>query len=59
MDGTFIQLTPIEALLGTTDLRYVLGMIMQREEGRFWLEDLNSQVPVQFKSAVHTVAQVG
>ncbi|KAL7549632.1 hypothetical protein ACHAWF_012897 [Thalassiosira exigua] len=44
-------LTPVESLLGRGGTRYLLGMIVQVEEGRYYLEDHTGQVPLDLSSA--------
>uniref|UniRef100_A0A6V2A035 DNA polymerase II subunit 2 n=1 Tax=Ditylum brightwellii TaxID=49249 RepID=A0A6V2A035_9STRA len=39
-------ITPIESLLGRTGIKVLLGMIVQVEEGRYYLEDHTGQVPM-------------
>ena len=43
--------TPIESLLGRKGSHNLLGMIVQVEEGRFYLEDLSGQVPLDLSKA--------
>ncbi|CAM9746421.1 unnamed protein product, partial [Chrysoparadoxa australica] len=40
----YIKLTPINALLGGQGSKYVLGMLTQPQEGKYFLEDLTTQV---------------
>ncbi|KAL9179655.1 hypothetical protein ACHAXT_008945 [Thalassiosira profunda] len=44
-------LTPVESLLGRGGVRYLLGMIVQVEEGKYYLEDHTAQVPLNFSQA--------
>jgi len=41
-----VVLTPIESLLGRPGIRTLLGIIVQVEEGRYYLEDLTAQIPL-------------
>merc|ERR1719145_308013 len=41
--GTTHALTPVESLLGRSGRRFLLGMIVQVEEGKYYLEDHTSQ----------------
>ncbi|KAL7535352.1 hypothetical protein ACHAXR_006435 [Thalassiosira sp. AJA248-18] len=45
------SLTPVESLLGRSGVRYLLGMIVQVEEGKYYLEDHTAQVPLNFSQA--------
>jgi DNA polymerase epsilon subunit 2 len=45
------QLTTIEALLGTTEFHYILGMLTQVEEGSWYLEDISGRVKCDFTQA--------
>ena len=47
----FLRLTPIEALLGSSGCRTLLGTISQVEEGKYYLEDLSASVPVDLSAA--------
>ena len=40
------KLTPIEGLLGTTDSKTLLGMIVQIEQNQYYLEDPTGSVPI-------------
>ena len=44
-------ITPVESLLGRTGTRFLLGMIVQVEEGRYYLEDHTAQVPLDMSEA--------
>uniref|UniRef100_A0A7S4I565 DNA polymerase epsilon subunit n=1 Tax=Odontella aurita TaxID=265563 RepID=A0A7S4I565_9STRA len=44
-------LTPVESLLGQSGLKFLLGMIVQVEEGRYYLEDTTAQVPMDLTGA--------
>mmetsp|Transcript_33 Transcript_33/g.115 ORF Transcript_33/g.115 Transcript_33/m.115 type:complete len:519 (-) Transcript_33:47-1603(-) len=50
----YFQLTPLESLLGTTGTKYVLGMLVQPEEGRYCIEDQSSRVPIDLSAASTT-----
>jgi len=49
--GATHALTPVESLLGRSGVRYLLGMIVQVEEGKYYLEDHTAQVPLNFSQA--------
>eukprot|EP01082_Thalassiosira_pseudonana_P006335 g6143.t1 g6143 contig20:917343-919339(-) len=49
--GTTHTLTPVESLLGRSGRRFLLGMIVQVEEGKYYLEDHTSQVLLNFSQA--------
>ena len=49
--GETHTLTPVESLLGRSGVRYLLGMIVQVEEGKYYLEDHTAQVPLNFSQA--------
>ncbi|KAL7471464.1 hypothetical protein ACHAXS_011823 [Conticribra weissflogii] len=49
--GENITLTPVESLLGRSGRRFLLGMIVQVEEGKYYLEDPTGQVPLNFSHA--------
>ncbi|KAL0489871.1 DNA polymerase epsilon subunit 2 [Acrasis kona] len=44
-------ITAIEALTGTSSLKIIMGMIVQREVGKFYLEDLTAAVQVDLSEA--------
>lgn len=46
-----ITITPVESLLGRSGRRFLLGMIVQVEEGKYYLEDHTAQVPLNFTEA--------
>jgi DNA polymerase epsilon subunit 2 len=46
------QLTPIESLAGSSGSRCVLGMLSQIEDGRYYLEDGEAQVPLDLDRLV-------
>ena len=49
-----IEITSIDALLGRSGSRVVLGMLAELEEGVFHLEDGYSSIPVDLSEAAHT-----
>ena len=51
------QLTPVDALVTKTGRVYVLAMLTQREEGRYYLEDLSGGVEMDVSRVVR--ASVG
>eukprot|EP00956_Cyclotella_meneghiniana_P040265 scaffold191200_cov73-Cyclotella_meneghiniana.AAC.1 len=48
--GTHV-LTPVESLLGRSGRKFLLGMIVQVEEGKYYLEDPTAQVLLDFSQA--------
>mmetsp|Transcript_8307 Transcript_8307/g.12741 ORF Transcript_8307/g.12741 Transcript_8307/m.12741 type:complete len:600 (-) Transcript_8307:190-1989(-) len=44
-------ITPVESLLGRSGVKFLLGMIVQVEEGRYYLEDHTAQVPLDLSHA--------
>eukprot|EP00562_Extubocellulus_spinifer_P002809 CAMPEP_0178486180 /NCGR_PEP_ID=MMETSP0696-20121128/8674_1 /TAXON_ID=265572 /ORGANISM="Extubocellulus spinifer, Strain CCMP396" /LENGTH=574 /DNA_ID=CAMNT_0020113835 /DNA_START=22 /DNA_END=1746 /DNA_ORIENTATION=+ len=44
-------LTPVESLLGRSGVKFLLGMVVQVEEGRYYLEDHTAQVPMDLSQA--------
>jgi len=49
------KITPVESLLGCNEKRMLLGMIVQVEEGQYYLEDHTAQVPLDLSHAeIHT-----
>jgi DNA polymerase epsilon subunit 2 len=46
-----VKITPIEGLLGTSGTKILLGMIVQVEEGRYYLEDPSAQVLMDLSEA--------
>ncbi len=44
-------MTQIEALTGTSGLRMIMGMIVQHEPGKYYLEDLGAMVQMNFEKA--------
>ena len=44
-------LTPVESLLGRSGFRNLLGIIVQVEEGKYYLEDLSGQIELNFSQA--------
>jgi DNA polymerase epsilon subunit 2 len=53
--ANIFELAPLESLLGSSGSKQVLGMIVQKEEGCYYLEDLTSSLRADF-SAAQTVA---
>jgi len=51
MSTTTHAITPIESLLGRSGVKFLLGMIVQVEEGRYYLEDHTAQVPLDLSHA--------
>jgi DNA polymerase epsilon subunit 2 len=50
--GPVLELTPLQALLGTTgERRFVLGALSQLEDGRYWLEDATGSCAVDVSGA--------
>eukprot|EP00569_Conticribra_weissflogii_P007768 CAMPEP_0171338262 /NCGR_PEP_ID=MMETSP0878-20121228/7221_1 /TAXON_ID=67004 /ORGANISM="Thalassiosira weissflogii, Strain CCMP1336" /LENGTH=565 /DNA_ID=CAMNT_0011840027 /DNA_START=132 /DNA_END=1829 /DNA_ORIENTATION=+ len=49
--GENITLTPVESLLGRSGRRFLLGMIVQVEEGKYYLEDHTGQVALNLSQA--------
>ena len=50
--GAVLELTPLQALLGTTgERRFVLGALSQLEDGRYWLEDATGSCAVDVSGA--------
>jgi len=47
----FVELTPIESLLGARGTKRLLGMITSRQEGEFYLEDLNGSIKLDLSQA--------
>ena len=43
-DKAYVELSTLDSLVGITGHRNLLGMITQRDEGHYWLEDLNGSV---------------
>jgi DNA polymerase epsilon subunit 2 len=50
-NGGTHTITPVESLLGRSGRRFLLGMIVQVEEGKYYLEDHTAQVPLTFTEA--------
>lgn len=44
-------ITPVESLLGRSGVKFLLGMIVQVEEGIYYLEDHTGQVPMDLSQA--------
>lgn len=50
---SFIELTTVDALMGGNGgSHWILGMLCEVEEGRFYLEDLNGSVPLDLSRAI-------
>lgn len=49
-----LQLTSIDALLGRSGVRVILGMVSELEEGRFFLEDTNAAIELDLSAAACT-----
>ena len=45
-----VKITPIEGLLGSSGEKILLGIIVQVEEGRYYLEDPTAQVPMDLSA---------
>lgn len=52
--AAYLQLTGIESLPGTHDDRFVLGMLTQLEEGKWYLEDEHGNVRIDLSEAAIT-----
>ncbi|KAL7496415.1 hypothetical protein ACHAWT_004572 [Skeletonema menzelii] len=50
-NGGTHTITPVESLLGRSGRRFLLGMIVQVEEGNYYLEDHTAQVPLNLSDA--------
>ena len=50
----FIEITGIDALLGRTGLRVVLGMLVELDDGSFHIEDGHGSVPLDLSNAALT-----
>ncbi|KYR03175.1 putative DNA polymerase epsilon subunit B [Tieghemostelium lacteum] len=48
----FNSITPLSSLLGNSGSKYVLGTISQITEGNYFLEDLNTNVPLDLSNAI-------
>ena len=48
--GDAVKITPIEGLLGSVGEKILLGIIVQVEEGRYYLEDPTAQIPIDLSS---------
>ena len=50
--GSFCDLTPLQALLGTSGVvHFVLGSLSLHDDGRYWLEDTTGAVAVDLTNA--------
>lgn len=47
----YVQLTPLDSLVGSHGHKCLIGMLAQVEEGVFYLEDLNAKVPIDLSAA--------
>lgn len=45
-----LKLTPIESLTGTLGTKRVLGMVVQKEEGKWYLEDPKASIEMDFSA---------
>ncbi|CAM9215034.1 unnamed protein product [Ascophyllum nodosum] len=50
----YIKLSPLDSLVGSSDLRWLLGMLIQAEEGKYFLEDLMTRIPIDLSKAHKT-----
>ena len=50
----YVQLTPLDSLVGSHGHKCLIGMLTQVEEGVFYLEDLNARIPVDLSAATTT-----
>eukprot|EP01117_Protostelium_nocturnum_P005666 TRINITY_DN2046_c0_g1_i1.p1 TRINITY_DN2046_c0_g1~~TRINITY_DN2046_c0_g1_i1.p1 ORF type:complete len:464 (-),score=143.34 TRINITY_DN2046_c0_g1_i1:39-1430(-) len=48
------ELTPIDALLGSPGSKFILGMLFQLKESKFYLEDLKGNVALDLSKADYT-----
>lgn len=48
------ELTPLQSLLGTSGTKFIIGVISQLEDGRYFLEDLTATVPLDLSHALTT-----
>ncbi|CAN0519245.1 unnamed protein product, partial [Ectocarpus sp. 8 AP-2014] len=48
----YIKLSPLDSLVGSADLRWLLGMLTQPEEGKYFLEDEVTRLPLDLSNAV-------
>lgn len=53
--GQKVEVTPIDSLVGTAGTKILLGLLSQRADGRYWLEDLNGSVRADLSNARTTV----
>ncbi|CAM9903806.1 unnamed protein product, partial [Hapterophycus canaliculatus] len=48
----YIKLSPLDSLVSyAADLRWLLGMLTQPEEGKYFLEDLVTRLPLDLSNA--------
>jgi DNA polymerase epsilon subunit 2 len=45
-------MTPVQSLIGCGGKRWVMGVISQLEDGRFFLEDLTASIPIDLSEAI-------
>ena len=50
----YVQLTPLDSLIGAGGHKCLVGMLTQVEEGVFYLEDLNAKIPLDLSNAATT-----
>jgi DNA polymerase epsilon subunit 2 len=50
----FVQLTQVEALLGSEGVKRLLGMLTQKEEGQYYLEDISGSIKLNLANAKTT-----
>ena len=50
----YVELTPLDSLLGSSGQKCLLGMLTQHEEGHYCLEDLNTSVRIDLSQAQTT-----
>ena len=44
--------------VGSSDLRWLLGMLTQPEEGKYFLEDLVTRLPLDLSNAVGSLSLI-
>lgn len=49
---SFSLLDYVASQVGSSDLRWLLGMLTQPEEGKYFLEDLVTRLPLDLSNAV-------
>ncbi|CAN0186838.1 unnamed protein product [Pylaiella littoralis] len=50
----YIKLSPLDSLVGSDDLRWLLGMLTQPVEGKYFLEDTVTRLPLDMSNAHKT-----